>query len=343
MKIFLANSQHDAELWREFVDNHPESSNYHRWGWRRVIENALHWPVYYLMAETNGRIKGILPLVWQKSWMFGSFLTSLPFLNSGGVIAESLEIEQALMQEAITLAQRLGVKHIELRHRRSHDLGLPVKTSKVAVVLAIEPNEERMLQSLRKETRNLIRKAQKHGLTAEIFGEEGLDDFYEIFARNMRDLGTPVYSKSFFREIWRVFPTETNICVVLHKTQPVAAGFLTGFRDTVEVAWASSLRKYLPMAPNMLLYWRMLRFAAERGYRVFDFGRSTPGSGSHRFKLQWSSQEVQLYWHYWLSKGNQFPELNPNNPKFRMALWLWRRLPLRVTKWAGPAVVRCLP
>jgi FemAB-related protein (PEP-CTERM system-associated) len=343
MKILQANSRQDSERWEQFVDNHRDATNYHRWGWRKVIESAFHWPAFYLMAETEGDVAGILPLVWQKSWLFGSFLTSLPFLNSGGIVAESCEVEQALVGEATALAQKLGVEHIELRHRRNHELGLPVKTSKVAVVLDVEPVEEVMWWTLRKETRNLIRKAQKYGLTAEIVGEEGLGDFYGIFARNMRDLGTPVYAKAFFGQILGVFPDGTNICIVRHKTQPVAAGFLTCFRDTVEVAWASSLRKYLPMAPNMLLYWTMLRFAAQKGYRVFDFGRSTAGSGPHRFKLQWSSQEVPLHWYYWLPEGKQLPELNPHNQKFRLAIWTWRHLPLMAANALGPGIVRCLP
>ncbi len=296
-----------------------------------------------MLAEEGGKVRGILPLAWQKSWIFGNFVTSLPFLNCGGVVAESPESKQALVQEAISLAQRLGAKYLELRHRQDAELGLPTKTNKVSVILAVEPDEEKTLKSLRHEVRTKIRKAIKSGLTAEICGAEALDDFYRIFAENMRDLGTPVYSKSFFREILRVFPSNTYICVVRHQSEPVAASFLTGFRDTVETLWGSSLRKYLSMAPNMLMYWRMLRFTAERGYRIFDFGRSTVGSGPHRFKLQWSSQEVQLNWDYWLPKGIDLPELNPQNPKFRMAIWLWQKLPLGLTNRIGPRIVRCLP
>jgi FemAB-related protein (PEP-CTERM system-associated) len=295
------------------------------------------------MAEEDARIAGVLPMVWQRSRIFGSFLTSIPFFNYAGVLAESDEAENALVQEGIGIARRLGAEYLELRHRREHPLGLPVKTNKVAVELVIEPDEEKMLKSLRKETRNLVRKALKLGLTAEIYGQEALDDFYGVFAQNMRDLGTPVYSKSFLHEIWRVFPADTYICLVRHQNQVIAASFMTGFRDRLEVMWGSSLRRYLSLAPNMLLYWRMLRFAAEKGFRVFDFGRSTVGSGPHRFKLQWSSQEVTLHWYYWLARGNQLPELNPSNPKFRMAIWTWQHLPLAITKVLGPRIVRCLP
>jgi FemAB-related protein (PEP-CTERM system-associated) len=344
MRTFLAESDQHGRAWQAFVERHPNAENYHRWGWKKVIENSFGWPTYYLAAAREDRVAGILPLVWQNSRLFGSFLTSLPFFNYGGVLAESGEAEQALAGEAISLAKRIGADFIELRHRRAHpSLELGVKTNKVAVELAVEPDADARLKSLRKETRNLIRKAQKSGLKSEVRGEEALDDFYEVFARNMRDLGTPVYAKAFFREIWREFPRDTHHAVVRYDSQTVAASFMSGFRDRIEVLWSSSLRKYLPLAPNMLLYWTMLGCAADKGYRVFDFGRSTAGSGPHRFKLQWSSAEAPLQWQYWVAGGNQLPEINPHNPKFRLAIWTWQRLPLALTKALGPKIVRCLP
>ena len=270
-------------------------------------------------------------------------VTSLPYFNCGGVLTDSHDAEKALIQEAIALAQKLGAKHLELRHRRDHHLELPRRTNKVSVVLPVESDEDKMLKSFRHEVRTKIRKANKSGLTGEMCGEDGLDAFYAVFAQNMRDLGTPVYSKKFFQEILRTFPDDTYICVVRHQGQPVASSLLTGYRETLETVWGSSLREYLAMAPNMLMYWRMLRFAAEKGFRVFDFGRSSTGSGPHRFKLQWSSQEVQFYWDYWLPPGKTLPELNPDNPKFRAAIWAWQRLPVGVTKILGPRIVRCLP
>jgi len=344
VRVFVADDGGEhSKAWQEFVESHVQASNYHRWGWKTVIENSFHWPGYYLVAEEEGKIKGVLPLVWQKSWMFGSFLTSLPFVNAGGVLAESKAAETALIHEAIALAQKLKVDYLELRHRQDHQLGLPTKTNKVAIVLAAEPDEDKMLKSLRHEVRTKIRKATKCGLTAEFAGEAVLDDFYSVFAANMRDLGTPVYGQNFFREILRAFPDDTHIIVVRHEGKPAAVSLMTAYRDTLETLWGSSLREYLSLAPNMFMYWKMLRFAAERGFRIFDFGRSTVGSGPHRFKLQWSSQEVPLHWNYWLPEGNSLPELNPQNPRYRLAIWLWQRLPLPITKWVGPGIVRCLP
>lgn len=343
MRIFLARSKDDEERWQQFAAGHAGCSHYHRWGWKQVIETSFAWPTFYFMAEEGDRVTGVLPLVLQESRVFGRFLTSLPFLNGGGPAAISRTTEESLVAEAINLARQLQVDHLELRYRTEPQLNLPTKTNKVAVVRPIEADEEEMLRKLPHKVRTDVRKSTKSDLVAEFQGETALDDFYRIFAINMRELGTPVYGRRFFQEVLKVFPSETFICLVRHQGKPIAASFLMGFRETIEAGWSSSLYEYLPLKPNVFLYWKIFSLAGARGYRTFDFGRSSVGSGTHHFKMQWGSREIPLYWAYWLPEGVSLPELNPQNPKYRLAIWLWRHLPLSVTTRLGPRIVRCLP
>jgi serine/alanine adding enzyme len=343
MRIFNCDTRSDTNRWDQFVADQPDATNFHRWGWKQVIENAFGWPTFYLMAEESGAVRGVLPLVWQKSRLFGSFVTSMPFLNAGGVVAETPEAERMLLGEAIVMAQRVGADYLELRHRTNHGFEMSTKTSKLAVVKAVSPNTDAMFQALDKKVRADVRNSQRSGFTAEFGRENFLDDFYRVFAVNMRDLGTPVYARGFFREIFRAFPEGTHICRVRLGEETVAASFLTGHRHSVEVAWSSSLRKYLRLKPNMFLYWNLLCFAGAQGYKYFDFGRSTAGSGTHKFKMQWGAEEVPLYWNYWLRSGTELPRVNPENPKYRLAIWGWQKLPVFVTRWIGPRIVRCLP
>jgi FemAB-related protein (PEP-CTERM system-associated) len=332
-----------AYAWQQFVDSHLEATNFHRWGWKQVIENAFGWPTWYLMAEEAGVVRGILPLVWQKSRLFGSFVTSMPFLNAGGLVTENPHVERLLLDEAIAITRRLRADHLELRHRSNHHLDLPTKTSKLVVVKAVRADPEKMFQELDKKVRADVRKSQRSGFTADFGGEEFLEDFYRVFAVNMRDLGTPVYALRFFREIFHAFPAGTWICRVRLGERTVAASFLTGYRDSIEVAWSSSLREYLPLKPNMFLYWNLLCFAASQGYKIFDFGRSTRDSGTHNFKTQWGTEEFSLYWSYWLRRRAELPQVNPENPKYRMFIRGWQKLPVFLTRWIGPRIVRCLP
>jgi serine/alanine adding enzyme len=343
MNIRKANDARDAQAWEEFVEQNAGCSNYHRWGWKQAIENSFRWPTFYLMAEDAGRICGILPLVWQKSTFFGSFLTSLPFLNCGGVIAENQSAKDALVTEAIAIAKQKGADYLELRQRANPELNLPTKTHKVAMILPVDPDPEVMWAALLHKVRTDIRKAVKSGLEAEFGGQEFLDIFYDIFAKNMRDLGTPVYGRKLFSEILKAFPKDSHICVVRHQGKPVAVSFLSEYRGTLEALWSSSLYEFASLKPNMFLYWSILRFAGQKGFRFFDFGRSSIGSGTHRFKKQWGSQEVPLHWVYWIPDGAALPEINNDNPRYQLAIRMWQKLPVSVTKLIGPPIVKRLP
>jgi serine/alanine adding enzyme len=222
-------------------------------------------------------------------------------------------------------------------------LSLVQKTNKVTVVLPICSNQDQMWKALDTKTRTKVRKSMNLGLKAEFGGKEFLDDFYDIFAQNMRDLGTPVYAKVFFSNILDAFPHNTHICVVRHEGKAIASSFLSGYRDRVEAVWSSSIRKYLSMKPNMFLYWNLFCFAGEHNYKLFDFGRSTVGSGTHDFKLQWGAETIPLFWDYWLPPGGTLPGLNPDNPKYQLAIRIWQKLPVPVTRFIGPHIVRCLP
>jgi FemAB-related protein (PEP-CTERM system-associated) len=200
-----------------------------------------------------------------------------------------------------------------------------------------------MWKALSTKMRTKVRKSLSFGMTVEFGALELLNDFYSVFSQNMRDLGTPVYDRKFFEEILRAFPHDTHLCVIRHDKVPVAVSFLCGYRDRIEAVWSSSVKKYRSLKPNLTLYWNLLCFASTKGYRLFDFGRSSVDSGTHEFKLQWGAQTVQLYWDYWLPNGKEFPELNPANPKYQAAIWLWQRIPLPLTRVLGPHIVRCLP
>ncbi len=341
----LSLTPEGRERWDKYVHKSCLTSAYHLSGWKEVIENSFgHSTVYLLSEDDNKEIKGILPMVQLKSALFGNYMVSLPYFTYGGVCADNDEIRDKLIRAAIEYAQSSKAKHIEMRHTGPIANGLPVKTAKVSMRLLLAKNADDLFKSFPAKLRSQIRKPAKDGLYAKLGREEELNSFYEVFSVNMRDLGTPVYSKHFFSNILRTFPDCTWICSVYTKDGiPVASGFLLGFKNMIEIPWASSLRSYNNLSPNMLLYWSVLKFACESGYGAFDFGRSTPGEGTYKFKSQWGAKPVQLYWHYWLKNGGALPELNPRNPKYRAAIEVWRRLPVGLTRLIGPAIIKNLP
>jgi FemAB-related protein (PEP-CTERM system-associated) len=211
------------------------------------------------------------------------------------------------------------------------------------MLLRLEPSADAEWNRLDRKIRNQVRKAEKNGLTAAVGGVELLPAFYAIFARNMRDLGTPVYSVRFFREVFAAFPDAARVCLVRQGSTPFAASIVLSHGRRMEVPWASALRESNPLSANVLLYWRMLQLAIEGGVEVFDFGRSTPGEGTFAFKKQWGAEPLELVWEYWTGAGRRAPDLSPKNPKFSAAIRLWQHLPLPVANVLGPRIVRHIP
>jgi FemAB-related protein (PEP-CTERM system-associated) len=343
MTIALATNA-DSASWNEYVRSHPDASFYHVYEWKRIIEQVFNHTTFYLISKSvSGSVDGILPLVMMKSALFGNFMVSLPYLNYGGILADDDDTGKKLLAEAVTITQAQRLSHIELRHREDKPINLPAKTAKVSLLLDLPGSADALLQSFKSKLRSQVRKPEKEGLTGIIGGMEQADNFYYVFSRNMRYLGTPVYDRSLFKTILSAFPRETRICAVFKEEKPVAAGFLVSYKDTVEMPWASSLREYNHLSPNMMLYWKVLSYAADNGFKKFDFGRSTPHEGTYQFKMQWGAQPIQLYWHYWLSQGDALPEINPHNPKYRLFINIWQHLPLWLTNALGPKIVRNIP
>ena len=270
-------------------------------------------------------------------------MVSVPFVNYGGAIGADERVEGALMDEAARIARELGVGHIEFRDTVRRGEAWPVRTDKVEMVLDLPGCTDELARSLGSKVRAQIKRPQRAGASVTWGHLDRLAEFYGVFARNMRDLGTPVYSRRFFEQILSTFEDAAQIVVVSIRGVPVAAGLLLAHRETMEIPWASSMREHNRLGVNMLLYWEALGRAITNGYRRFDFGRSSQDSGTYRFKKQWGAQPLQLYWHYWLRCGDKLPALNPDNPKFRLAIAIWRRLPLALTNRLGPAIVRYLP
>lgn len=342
--ITVATYEGDSGAWDRYVDAHPEGLNYHRYGWRQALTESFGHPSYYLMArDGDGAVRGVLPLVHLKSRLFGNVLVSVPFVNYGGLLTDTPEAATALLDAAVALREQLGAAHLELRHRRDVPLGLACRQHKVTMLLPLAPDPEAQWRQFNAKLRNQVRKAEKSGLTARWGGEELLDDFYEIFVRNMRDLGTPVYSRRLFAAVLSTFPDKSRIIGVYQGERVVAAGFASWYRTTLEIPWASSNKDFKTLCPNNLLYWEAIRYAIDQGFHTFDFGRSTPGEGTYKFKEQWGAQPHPLSWHYALRSGGQLPELNPDNPKYALAIRAWQRLPLWVTRLLGPPIVRNIP
>lgn len=325
----------DADGWDEYVLRSSSAGLFHRAGWARVIQRSYgHKPVY-LWARDGQRVLGTLPLVLFRGPLGGRSLVSLPFVDEGGICADDDATKTQLWSAALGVAQRYGTESIELRQRDASGLPLEPLGSKVTVTLNLTDDPDAMWKRLDAKTRNQVRKAMSSGLEPAWCGAEGLDDFYAVFAENMRDLGSPVHSRRFFTTILEEFASDARLLLVRHGARTVAGAVVMIFRDRVLVPWASSLREWRSRCPGNLMYWEVIRSACEKGLRVLDFGRSSRDSGTYRFKMQWGGEEQALHWERFGSTRVS-GSLDAEDPRYRWVVQAWQRVPVPLTKVIGP-------
>jgi FemAB-related protein (PEP-CTERM system-associated) len=331
----------DGAEWDSFVRAQTGWTHFHLHGWRRVMERAFGHRCLYLAARgDDGALRGVLPLVRVKSPLFGHFLVSMPFLNYGGPLGDA-DAVRALVAAASAEAQRSRAKLLELRSPTEQPIDLPVSHRKITVRLDLADTPDAQFKRFDAKLRSQIRKPQKDGVTVRL-GLDQVPQFYEVFAHHMRDLGTPVLSRRFFEEIVATFPDSTLLAVAYLEEKPVATGL--GFRwgDEFEITWASSLLSAKKSAPNMLVYWELLQACVRDGVRRFDFGRCTPGGGTHKFKQQWGGADAPMYW-YQRSESPDAKTPSPDDGAYSWGPRVWKKLPIAVANAVGPRVVKYIP
>lgn len=312
--------------------------------WLLALRSGLRHGPFMIEARRDGRLVGMLPLALVDSLLFGRYLVSLPYLNWAGVVAEGEEVAIALIDRAVQLADELDVKHLELRHEANwrHPALTESLTTKANMRLPLAGNEEEVWKQLRSVVRTQVRKGQTQGFAVAWGGLELLDDFYAVFAQNMRDLGTPVYGKSLFRGVLSTLPQEAEFCIVRLGDRAVAAALAVHHRGITEVPSASVEREFRSTAANSFMYWELIRRAMLRGQRCFDFGRSTIDSGTFNFKKKWGAIAEPANWQYYRRKG-AIADIRPDGGKYDRMIALWKQIPVGVTRLIGPFIVRGIP
>jgi FemAB-related protein (PEP-CTERM system-associated) len=340
VSLGVTRAELDDARWDAFVRDRPEATYAHLLGWGRVLRDSMGHDWHGLAAFAGGRLEGVLPLTRVRSRLFGDYLVSMPFINYGGPVGSG-PARSTLADAARNLADELGVDLLELRNRTELDSNLVRSDRKITVVLNLPDDAEVLWKGLKAKVRSQVRRPMKEDMHAS-FGPDQLENFYEIFCRNMRDLGTPVLPFRFFDHIRRQLGDHLVVCVVEHRERVVAGGCGFTFGEEFELTWASSLREFNRLAPNMLLYWSLMEESIRRGVARFNFGRCTPGGGTHRFKLQWGGSDEPLPWSQWSPAGLASTP-SPDSAKYRAAVAVWQRLPLAVTNRLGPGLSRLIP
>jgi FemAB-related protein (PEP-CTERM system-associated) len=326
--------------WDAYVLAHPAATFFHRAGWKRVIERAFGHRTHYLFAEQRGVIVGVLPLAEIRSRLFGHSLGSLPFCAYGGIVADRNAAYAALDRAAQTLARERGVGALEYRNLTAQHPGWPTKDLYVTFKKAIAPDVEANLNAIPRKQRAMVRKGIKAGLVGEI--DTGIARFFDAYSASVHRLGTPVFSRRYFQLLKDEFGDDCEVLTVTKDGATIASVLSFYFRDTVLPYYGGGVDAARALAGNDFMYWELMRRACERGIGVFDFGRSKRGTGSFDFKKNWGFEPTPLYYEYFLVKDREVPEINPLNPKYRLFIAAWKKMPRAMANLIGPHIVRNL-
>ncbi len=330
----------DRGRWDAYVLAHPDATFFHRAGWKRVIEDAFGHRTHFLLAERGGRLAGVLPLAEINSRLFGHSLGSLPFCAYGGIVADDDTARDALDQAAQSLATRLAVGALEYRNQVPQHEDWPAKDLYVTFKKAIEPEVEANMNAIPRKQRAMVRKGIKAGLVGEIDADTGR--FFEAYSTSVHRLGTPVFSRKFFRALKAEFGDDCEVLTITLDGQVIASVMSFYFRDEVLPYYGGGVDAARAVAGNDFMYWELMRRACERGLKVFDFGRSKRGTGSFDFKKNWGFVPTPLHYEYFLVKDKTVPEVNPLNPKYRLFIQAWKKMPLALANVIGPHIVKNL-
>jgi FemAB-related protein (PEP-CTERM system-associated) len=335
-----------APAWDAFVRALPEATFFHLSPWAEVIRRSFGHPTHYAYAEQDGAIAGVLPLARMKTRLFGDTLASTPFCVYGGTAAATPEAAAALEAHAIALRQKLGAPVLEFRRLAAADPGWaerpPLYVTFRKPITITGDDAKDMQKNIPRKARAEVRKAiDRFKLTSVSDGDT--DRLHRVYAESVRNLGSPVFPRRYFRLLGEAFPGEHDVTTVLHEGAPVASVLNFHFRDEVLPYYGGGTAAARGVSANDFMYWEVMRRAGkERGATLFDFGRSKTGTGAFAFKRNWGFEETPLHYCYKLAEGARIPDNNPNNPKYRLIIAAWKRLPLPVANLLGPPLVRGL-
>jgi FemAB-related protein (PEP-CTERM system-associated) len=341
MEVFECDADRRT-AWDDFVQAQSGAQYSHLFGWKRVIEDAYGHPCPYLVAVEGDAVRGVLPIAVVKSRIFGRSITSLPFLDTAGVLAPHADAREALVSRAWALANELEVDYLELRQTESLPGEFRVDSHKASLTRTLESTVEEMWDALPSERRNRVRKARKENLVVETGGPEALPRFYKVWSRNMRDLGSPAHSLKFFRQVLQNFGEAMNVLLVSDKQTDIGAAIVVTFKGMLSVPWVSSLRSHFALHPNDVLYWEAMKLAHSQGCRQFDFGRSTVDSGNYTYKVRWGARPSPILWHYRSVAGHPAALATADRRGYNLAVETWKRMPVALANWLGPRVRKSL-
>lgn len=332
-------TEKDEKSWDDFVNKTEGATFYHLTGWERLIYDVYgnRFEPIYLIAKNERGVAGILPLFFTRKKILGNKLISVPFGISGGICTHSDIAESILLNKAVELCLDFNADYLELRNIQKIKGNLITNQAYFTLILKLAPNPEMLWRNFRKGIKLGIKTAEKSQVKVDLIAND-LKQFYVLYAEGQRNLGTPVQSYTWIKQLFNLFSDHHTIAMAYYKNKVIGVQFVRKFKDTISSVYAYTLPKYKHLCPNQILIWELIKDACENGYQYFDFGRSLPKSGTYFFKIGWRAQPVQLNYQYYLNKSKNIPDTSQSSFKRKKLATVWKKMPVSVANRIGPVI-----
>ena len=228
---------------------------------------------------------GLLPLYKKNNTYY-----SVPYFSYGLVL--NIPINSILLNKIKNLLLKNLINFSVKLLGSNHDICNP---DKVSAFLFLKDSKINQLSSFTSKLRSQIKKGYKNDLKCEIGGEELIQDFWNIYSKNLHSIGSPSYSTEFFHDLFKNYDkNHIKIFVVKHNSIIVGSSLYLSCNEFSEVILASTLKKYNYLSTNMMMYWEMILYSIEKNNSIFSFGRSDLDSSQLRFKKQWGTEIIPI-------------------------------------------------
>lgn len=314
--------------------------------WINLVHEMYNYKTYRYAVLQDDKPLATLGLVEIRHPVFGHYLTTAPFGSYGGFAFETSEARDLLLGEARRLAEDIKAEYVSIRFDKG-DSTPPdnwlQSPNYFTYLIDLPTDSETLLKTFSSDHRNHVRKSLKKGFEIHIGHLDLLDDAYEALSKSMHELGSPYHSKKYLRIMAELLGNTLEFAVIYNAQGKISGGGVFIYQgDTIFNLHANILRHARSTYAGEFLYWSIIEHAIQKGLKTFDLGRSLVGSGNEVFKMKWSPRKQLLaYWH-WLAPGHELPSLNQKNPKFQLAIAIWKRLPAFVVRLIGPFLIRGL-
>ena len=335
----LSEFTKSTEEWKTFLKN-SEASIIHTPQWKTFIEKTYkNTEIHMLTVIDKDRPVLLFPYTVHSHPVFGKNIISCGNIEYGGFAGNK---DKKYIKKVLDYLSEKYKKDFQCLEIRQGLIDLDTKKLKkikeYSYFITKLGDSEDLWKRIDKQKRKAVRKAEKSGVVTKELKEADIKDIYSLYLKNMKRFGSPPVSISFFENFWK-YLVNNDLGIAFgsfYKDRLIAVLIGYCFQGRIHIIINVHNHSFQDLRPNDAVHWKMMEWGCKNKFRVFDWGRVRSESSQYAFKKRWASEEKELYHYYLLWNVKEPQKIDPNNPRYKLFIMLWKHLPTIVSRRLGP-------